>query len=55
MIESGHFCFPKDLCAEILMNCAINYIKEHPHTTIKVIRFINIDKQTTDIFLNEIA
>lgn len=52
-ISSGIFAFPKEKCAKILFETAMNYSKEKKETTLKEIRFTNFDDRTVDIFVAE--
>jgi len=51
-ISSGIFKFPKDLCAEIIFETALDWFKGNP-THLKEIRFTNFDKATVDFFTKE--
>ena len=52
-ISSGIFRFPKTLCAEIMFQVAMAFAKER-ESSVKEIRFTNFDKETVDIFVNEL-
>jgi len=52
-ISSGIYGFPKDLCAKILFECAINYFKDNPKSSLKEVRFVNFDDNTVEYFENE--
>lgn len=52
-ISSGIFGFPKDRCAQILLQGALDFYQTHPKTSLKEIRFCIIDKATLDVFLKE--
>ena len=49
-ISSGIFGFPKKLCAEISLRTEIRFFKGHPDSSIKLIRFTNIDFKTASLF-----
>ncbi|HBT38550.1 MAG: Appr-1-p processing domain protein [Thermotoga sp. 50_1627] len=51
-ISSGIFGFPKDQCAEIFYRAISDFLKEHPETSLKLIRLCNIDEETSRIFLS---
>lgn len=50
-ISSGLFGFPKSLCAEILVDAAVDWFAQHPDTTLRELRFTNIDGATVEVFL----
>ncbi len=52
-ISSGIFGFPKDRCAMILIREAVNFIKEHPDTSLEVVEFCVYDAPTIDYFEKE--
>ena len=60
-ISSGIFGFPKHLCAKILFNTIQEYFetrlllpkKASKVATVKDIRFVNLDQETVDIFVEE--
>ncbi len=52
-ISSGIFGFPKDRCAAILVKESMNYIKEHPGTSLQVIEFCVFDDATAEYFKRE--
>lgn len=49
-ISSGIFGFPKDRCAKILFQEAIDFYKQNPNSTLKEIRFVNFDDRTVEYF-----
>ncbi len=53
-ISSGIFGFPKDRCAVILVNQAVEYIKNNPDTSLEIIEFCLFDEQTAGYFDNEL-
>jgi len=50
-ISSGIFGYPKDRCAEVLLQTTLLFFQEHPDSTIRLVRFCNFDQVTADIFL----
>lgn len=52
-ISSGIFGFPKALCAEILVDAAVDYFGQHPASGVAELRFTNIDRPTVAVFLAE--
>ena len=53
-ISSGIFGVPLPMCAEVLFVAATHFAKNAPSTnTLKDIRFVNIDKTTTQAFAQE--
>ena len=52
-ISSGIFGFPKDRCAMILIREAVNFIKEHPDTSLEVVEFCVYDAPTIEYFEKE--
>lgn len=54
-ISSGIFGFPKELCAEILVDAAENWFAQNAETPLRVVRFTNIDWPTVEVFLEEFS
>ncbi len=52
-ISSGIYGFPKPLCAEILVDTAVEFCREHPDFALREIRFTNYDQPTVDVFAAE--
>ena len=52
-ISSGVFGFPKDRCAAILVNEAVNFMNEHKDTSLNVIEFCIYDDLTLGHFKKE--
>ena len=52
-ISSGIFGFPKELCAEILVDAAVDYFAQNPSSGVRELRFTNIDGPTVGVFLEE--
>lgn len=53
-ISSGIFGFPKERCAAILIKAALDFYDQHPHSSLREIRFTNIDLKTVNIFEAEL-
>jgi O-acetyl-ADP-ribose deacetylase (regulator of RNase III) len=49
-ISSGIFGFPKDRCAEILLQAALDFCAGHPNSPLREIRFTLIDDPTVEVF-----
>jgi len=54
-ISSGIFGGPKDICARTIIQAVLNYLAAHPDTTLREVRFCNIDAETATIFEREAA
>lgn len=52
-ISSGIFGFPKDLCAEVILETAADYLAQHPDGPVREVNLCNIDDRTADIFADE--
>lgn len=52
-ISSGIYGFPKERCAEILVQTALDFFEKYPDSTLKTVRFCNFDQLTVSIFENE--
>jgi O-acetyl-ADP-ribose deacetylase (regulator of RNase III) len=50
-ISSGIFGFPKDLCATILVDAAVHWFAQNPESSVRELRFTNIDAPTVGVFL----
>jgi len=53
-ISSGIFGFPKERCARIMIKAILDFFKENPESTLKVVNCCNIDEHTTNLFLKEL-
>ena len=53
-ISSGIFGFPKDRCAMILVNQAVEYLKNSPNSSLEVIEFCVFDAVTAEYFEKEL-
>jgi O-acetyl-ADP-ribose deacetylase len=49
-ISSGIFGGPKEVCARVIVQSALNYLTQHPTGSLKEVRFCNIDQATTTAF-----
>jgi len=52
-ISSGIFGFPKDRCAKIMFHAALQFFKNYPDSTLRLIRFTNFDTPTVNTFVKE--
>jgi len=52
-ISSGIFGFPKEKCAEIILKTVERFFTENPNSSITETRLCNIDRETTEIFVNK--
>jgi O-acetyl-ADP-ribose deacetylase (regulator of RNase III) len=52
-ISSGIFGFPKERCVMILVRETINYLKEHPDSSLELIEFCVYDDLTVGYFKKE--
>jgi len=52
-ISSGIFGFPKDLCASILFDAAIEFADKYPESCLNNICYTNFDMPTVQYFLKE--
>lgn len=50
-ISSGIFGFPKELCAEIMLDATLAYFAARSDSPLRVVRFTNIDAPTVSVFL----
>ncbi len=53
-ISSGIFGFPKDRCAEILVSETLQYMKQNPKSSLKLIEFCVYDDLTMGYFKEEL-
>jgi len=53
-ISSGIFGFPKDRCAEILVSETLQYMKQNPKSSLKLIEFCVFDDLTMGYFKEEL-
>ena len=49
-VSSGVFGFPRDLCAEVILNTVLEFCKENPHCMLSEIHLINNDDATVKVF-----
>ena len=52
-ISCGKFGYPTRACAQILYESTIEYLRWHPETTLKNIRFVNRNPLSTEVFYQE--
>lgn len=52
-ISSGIFGGPKDICAKVIIQTAVEYLRQNPTTSLKEVRFCNIDEATATTFVRE--
>jgi O-acetyl-ADP-ribose deacetylase (regulator of RNase III) len=45
--------FPKDMCATLMFDAAMQFLKQRPTTVVKEIRFCNFDSPTVQVFVAE--
>lgn len=50
-ISSGIYGMPKEISARVLIQAAVEYLRDHPQSTIGEIRFCSIDAATVAAFL----
>ncbi|GBC78501.1 O-acetyl-ADP-ribose deacetylase [bacterium HR08] len=50
-ISAGIFGFPADRCAAILLTAARDFLREHPESSLREIRFVLFDPPTLEAFL----
>ena len=50
-ISSGIFGGPKDICARVIVQAVVDYLKQNPASTLKEVRFCNIDQPTSTAFV----
>ena len=51
-ISSGIYGFPLQLCAETIVDSALDFCNKRTSTSVREIRFTNIDQPSCDAFLN---
>jgi O-acetyl-ADP-ribose deacetylase len=51
-ISSGIFGFPKPRCAQIMLETTIIFLGVNPQSSLRLVRFTNIDLETVTIFEN---
>jgi putative ATPase len=52
-ISSGIFGGPKDICARVIIQATFEHLQQHPATSLKEVRFCNIDQATASTFVSE--
>ncbi len=53
-ISSGIFGGPKDICARVILQAALEYAQQNPATSLREVRFCNIDEATASAFVREV-
>ncbi len=53
-ISTGIFGFPKPLGARVIVRAVEDFLDAHPDTSLEEIRFCNIDRYTSDLFVSEL-
>ena len=53
-VSSGVFGFPRDLCAEVILNTVLEFCKENPSCMLSEIHLINNDDATVKVFADEL-
>ncbi len=54
-ISTGIFGFPKERGVRIILKAVEEYLDAHPESSLQEIRFCNIDKRTTDLFVKALS
>ena len=54
-VSTGIFGFPKDRGARIIVKAVVDWLNSHPDTSLREVRFCNIDSETSELFKNEVA
>jgi O-acetyl-ADP-ribose deacetylase (regulator of RNase III) len=49
-ISSGIFGFPKERCARIMVDTALDFFRQNPQSTLRRVCFTNIDQPTASLF-----
>jgi putative ATPase len=52
-LSSGIFGGPKDICARIIIQATVDYLIQNPNSSLREVRFCNIDQPTVNAFLTE--
>lgn len=52
-ISSGIFGFPKPLAAQVIWDAVLDYLRDHPQTSLQEIRLCNVDELTARLFYEE--
>ena len=50
-ISSGIFGGPKDVCARVITQTAVEYLRDKPDSSLEEVRFCNIDEPTASAFV----
>lgn len=54
-ISTGIFGFPKERGVGVILKAVQDYLDAHPNSSLREIRFCNIDKRTTDLFVKALS
>jgi O-acetyl-ADP-ribose deacetylase (regulator of RNase III) len=54
-ISAGIFGFPKDRCAQILVDGSVGFLKSNPGTSLELVEFCIFDKEAFEYFKSEFA
>jgi putative ATPase len=50
-ISSGIFGGPKDVCARVIIQAVVDYLNQHPTSSLQEVQFCSIDDETVSTFL----
>jgi putative ATPase len=50
-ISTGIFGFPKALGAQVILRTVLGYLHAHPNSSVREVRLCNIDRATTELFV----
>jgi O-acetyl-ADP-ribose deacetylase (regulator of RNase III) len=53
-ISSGIFGFPKPLCAQVMVGAILEWLAEHPESSVCEVSSCNIDGETARLFAQEL-
>ena len=53
-VSSGIYGFPRDLCAQVILDAVLDFCQDHPHCTLSEIHLINNDDPTVKVFAEEL-
>lgn len=54
-ISTGIFGFPRSLAAQVILQAVLDFIEIHPETSLKDVRLVVFDGQTSEAFVGEFA
>ena len=52
-ISTGIFGFPKELGAQTILDAILDFLQDHPETSLSVIQIVLIDQPSVDVFARE--